>query len=313
MKYIFGPVPSRRLGMSLGVDIVPRKTCTFDCVYCQLGITPSKSVQRQSYVPKDEILDELQAALHNEAGRIDFITFSGSGEPTLNSQIGEIIHQIKTFTRIPVAVITNGSLLYREDVRQDLSEADLVMPSLDAIGDHAFAEINRPHEDLSTERIVEGLQKFVLEFKGKIWLEIFLVKGVNDDPEELEQLARLAQDLKVDKIHLNTVARPPAEDSAIAITAEEMRHILTMFDSRAEAIVDFDRLVKRDEHGENIENEIASLLRRRPCTVDDLSNSLGVHRNEIIKHVNRLAKNGSARRIKHGDKWYYERVTKDQE
>ena len=312
MKYIFGPVPSRRLGMSLGVDIVPFKTCTFDCVYCQLGITTSKSLQRQSYVLKDEVLDELQAALRSEANRVDFITFSGSGEPTLNSQLGEMIHQIKTFTRVPVAVITNGSLLHREDVRRDLSEADLVVPSLDAINDHVLAEINRPHEDLSTERIIEGLRKFTLEFTGKVWLEIVLVRGMNDDPEELKQLAQLAQDLKVDKIHLNTVARPPAEDFALAITAEEMRHILTMFDSRAEVIVDYDGLVERGEHGADAENAINALLRRRSLTVDDISNSLGIHRNEVIKHVNRLAKNGSARRIKHGDKWYYERASEEQ-
>jgi len=308
MKYIFGPVPSRRLGMSLGVDVVPLKTCTFDCVYCQLGTTPSKSMQRQSYVPKEAVLYELREALSNEAERVDFITFSGSGEPTLNSEIGEIIRQIKTFTDVPVAVITNGSLLHRDDVRADLSEADLVVPSLDAIKKDAFAAVNRPHDDLTTKSIIQGLRKFTQEFTGKIWLEIMLIKGINDDTEELKELANLVRELEVDRIHLNTVARPPAEDFALAITAEEMRNIVSLFDSRAEVIADFNKLVEREAHDEDMESEVVALLKRRACTVDDISNSLGIHQNEAIKYVNRLTKNGSSKRIKHGEKWYYERV-----
>ena len=310
MKYIFGPVPSRRLGISLGVDIVPLKTCTFDCVYCQLGVTVNKSTERQSYIPMAEALDELKAALDSQTHRVDFITFSGSGEPTLNSQIGEMIHQIKAFTPVPVAVITNGSLLYRDDVRADLREADLVVPSLDAIGDDVFAKVNRPHENLSPELLVEGLRKFTREFAGAIWLEIVFVRGINDSPEEVKRLANLARELKADKIHLNTVVRPPAEDFALAITGEEMQNILSVFDSRAEVIADFSKLVELEAHGKDVENQIAVLLKRRPCTVDDLSNSLGIHRNEVAKYINRLIKDGFARRIKYDDKWYYEQVTK---
>jgi len=306
VKYTFGPVPSRRLGMSLGVDIVPFKMCSFDCIYCQLGTTTDKSVQRQSYVPKEEVLDELREVLDNDADRIDFITFSGSGEPTLNSDIGEMIRQVKAFSQVPVAVLTNGSLLYRDDVRKDLSKADLVVPSLDAITEDTLAKINRAHESLTAKLIIEGLRKFTQEFKGKIWLEIMLVKDVNDDPEELKQTADLVRELDVDKIHLNTVARPPAEEFALAITAQEMERIVSMFDSRAEVIADFSKLVKHEVHGEDTENEILSLLKRRPCTVGDISSSLGIHRNEVIKFVNHLTTNGSVRRIKHGDKWYYE-------
>lgn len=308
MIYIFGPVPSRRLGMSLGVDIVPLKTCTFDCVYCQLGVTPGKSTDRQSYVPKEEVLAELREVLDSETGRVDFITFSGSGEPTLNSDIGEMIRQIKTFTRIPVAVLTNGSLLYRDDVRRDLSKADLVVPSLDAVTSATFREINRPDENVTIDLIIAGLKKFTQEFAGEIWLEIFIVKGINDDPEELKQMAELVQYLEVGKIHLNTVARPPAEEFVSAVTADEMRKIASMFDNRAEVIVDFDKLVEREARVADMENEVIALLRRRPCTVDDISNSLGIHTNEAIKYVDHLMKGGSVRRVKHGDKWYYEQV-----
>jgi wyosine [tRNA(Phe)-imidazoG37] synthetase (radical SAM superfamily) len=242
--------------------------------------------------------------------RIDFITFSGSGEPTLNSDIGDMIAQIKTFTRVPVAVLTNGSLLYRDDVRRDLSKADLVVPSLDAVTKDTFAKINRPHESLTIEMIIDGLRKFAQEFEGKIWLEIMLVKGVNDSPVELQQMADLVRELKVDKIQLNTVERPPTEEFALAISAEEMRNIASIFDSRAEVITDFDKSVAHEVHGEDIESEILSLLERRPCTVDDISDSLGTHRNEVIKYINHLTRSGAIRRLKHGDKWYYEEASR---
>ena len=136
-----------------------------------------------------------------------------------------------------------------------------------------------------------------------------IVKGINDDPEELRQMADLVRNLRLDRIHLNTVARPPAEDFALAVTADEMHDIVDMFDSRVEVIVDFDRLVVHEVHGEDMENQVLSLLRRRPCTLDDVSNSLGIHRNEVVKYVNHLTRNGSVRRVKHSDKWYYEQTS----
>jgi wyosine [tRNA(Phe)-imidazoG37] synthetase (radical SAM superfamily) len=257
-------------------------------------------------VPVEAVIHELREVLDREGARIDFVTFSGSGEPTLNCDIGGIISQIKAFSQVPVAVLTNGSLLHREDVRKDLSRADLVVPSLDAISGQAFSAVNRPHESLDAGTIVEGLKLFTQEFTGKIWLEIMIVKGVNDNPAELEQMANLVRGLKVDKIHLNTVARPPTEEFAHAVTAEEMSRIAKMFDSRAEIIADFDRIVAKELHTDDMENAILSLLKRRPCTVGDISNSLGIHRNEVIKFVNHLTKNGSIKRVKHADSWYYE-------
>jgi len=306
MKYTFGPVPSRRLGMSLGVDIVPFKTCSFDCVYCQLGATTDKSVQRQSFVPVKDVMNELREVLDREGERIDFVTFSGSGEPTLNSDIGEMINQTKAFSNVPVAVLTNGSLLYREDVREDLSRADLVVPSLDAITEQAFSAVNRPHESLNAGMLVEGIKAFTQDFAGEIWLEIMIVKGVNDDLADLKQTADLVRDLKLEKIHLNTVARPPTEDFAQAVTAEEMSRIAGIFDSRVEIIADFSKHVAKELRTEDTESAILSLLMRRPCTVSDISNSLGIHRNEVVKFVDHLTKDGSIKRVQHGDAWYYE-------
>jgi len=309
MKYIFGPVPSRRLGMSLGTDIISFKTCTLDCIYCQLGVTTVKTLERQSFVPKDEVLNELKDFLSGQNRHIDFITLSGSGEPTLSSDIGDIIHQIKSFTNIPVAVLTNGSLLFRDDVRQDLMEADMVAPSLDSITDESFQKVNRPCKGLTEELIIEGLIRFSHEFKGKIWLEIMIMKGINDSLEELKKIAALTHTLRLDKIHLNTVVRPPAEKFAQAVTAEEMKEIITLFDERAEIIAEIDKPVVDTLQHKNMEGEILSLLKRRPCTIEDISNSLGIHRNEAIKYVEKLMISGSIGRVKQGEKWFYEKMS----
>ena len=314
MKYIFGPVPSRRLGVSLGVDVVPLKTCTFDCVYCQLGVTKNKTIDRQAFVSKANVINELKEALDVEANRIDFVTFSGSGEPTLNSEIGEMIEQIKTFTNVPIAVLTNGSLLYRDDVRKDLCKADLVVPSLDAITEDILLRVNRPHKSLKLDMIIEGLKTFSQEFQGKIWLEIMLIKNINDDINELKHLANLIQGIKLNKIHLNTVVRPPAEEFALSITREEMINIANLFDERVEIIADFDKIVEHKIHasGELTKDQIVSLLKRRPCTVDDIATSLGIHINEVIKYVNHLIENGLIRQLRSDNKWYYE-ISKQKE
>lgn len=307
MKYIFGPVPSRRLGMSLGVDIIPFKTCTLDCIYCQLGVTTKKVIERENFVPQDEVLAELKQALNQDSKRVDFITFSGSGEPTLNSQLGEMIENTKTFTDVPIAVITNGSLLYRDDVRNDLIKADLVVPSLDAMTDETLRKVNRHNECLTAKLIIDGLRNFTQEYKGKIWLEIMLAKGINDDLDELKEMAEFIRSLKLDKIHLNTVIRPPAEDFAQPITPEEMQKIASLFDDRAEIIADFDKIVKTKEleSSEILEAQILSLVNRRPCTLDDISTSTGLHHNEIVKHLDHLLQKGLIKQTRRDNKIYW--------
>jgi wyosine [tRNA(Phe)-imidazoG37] synthetase (radical SAM superfamily) len=307
MKYIFGPVPSRRLGMSLGVDIIPFKTCTLDCIYCQLGVTTKKVIERENFVPQDEVLAELKQVLNQDSKRVDFITFSGSGEPTLNSQLGEMIANTKTFTDVPIAVITNGSLLYRDDVRNDLIKADLVVPSLDAMNDKTIRKVNRHNEYLTAKLIIDGLRDFTQEYKGKIWLEIMLVKGVNDDFDEIKEMAEFIRSLKLDKIHLNTVIRPPAEDFAQPITSEEIQKIASLFDDRAEIIADFDKIVKTKEleSSEILEAQILSLVNRRPCTLDDISTSTGLHHNEIVKHLDHLLQKGLIKQTRRDNKIYW--------
>ena len=212
MKYVFGPVPSRRLGQSLGIDTIPLKTCNWNCVYCQLGRTKPLVNERLDYYPPQDILDEVQQALDNhERGEIDWVTFVGSGEPTLHASIGKLIRQVKSMTDIPVAVITNGALLYQESVRKELTAADAVLPTLDAGTPRLYRQINRPHPEITFERLLGGLVAFRRQYKGKLWVEVMLVQGLNDTEDALRDIAGALQQIEPDEIHINLPTRPPVE------------------------------------------------------------------------------------------------------
>ena len=245
-KYIFGPVPSRRLGRSLGVDLVPYKTCTFDCIYCDLGRTTRKTLSRQSYVSPKEIQGELELCLPVLEKRPDYVTLSGSGEPTLNTSIGEIIQRIKEITSTPVAVLTNSSLLSLDEVRRNLSEADVVLPSLDAITPALFEYINRPHASLSIEGIISGLIQFRKQYRGQMWLEILFCRGVNDGKEEIEKFKGVIKKIQPDRVELNTSVRPPAEDFAFPLTLPQLGEIRERLGEKAEIISEFAAPLERN-------------------------------------------------------------------
>lgn len=302
--HIYGPVPSRRLGFSLGVDIIPFKTCSLNCIYCQLGPTLQKTTKREECVPSSRILPEIKRVLHS-GQRIDYITFSGSGEPTLNSVIGKIIRKIKKVTSLPVAVLTNSTLLTRKRVREALLAADLVVPSLDAATQEVFLKINRPHPSLKIKEIIEGLRKFRQEFKGYLWLEVMLVKGVNDSPAHIRKLKEAIAKINPDKIQLNTVIRPPAEKFARPLTHKEMKRIRETLGKKCEIIAPFEKK-EQPAVSENIRSSIHSLLQRRPATLSDIASSLGKHKNEIIKHLNVLLEEGKVKAVVHRGKRYYE-------
>ncbi len=212
MKYVFGPVPSRRLGQSLGIDTIPLKTCNWNCVYCQLGRTLPLTNERKEYYPKEEIFREVLTALESlEEDQPDWITFVGSGEPTLHSGIGWLIGQVKKNTPFPVAVISNGATLYLPEVRKALLDADAVLPSLDAGTPELYKKINRPHGEVTFQRLVEGLSKFSREFSGQLWVEVMLVKDLNDTEDALRDLAQVIEKVNPDQVHLVQPTRPPAE------------------------------------------------------------------------------------------------------
>lgn len=246
MKYIFGPVPSRRLGLSLGVDIIPIKTCTLDCIYCQVGKTTCKTIERKEYVSPEKVLAELKEVLQI-GKKIDYITLSGNGEPTLNSKLGEIIKGIKKLTALPVAVITNGTLLTDKNVREELLSADLVMPSLDAATQEIFEKIDRPHPLLKIENVIEGLMEFKKIYSGKFWLEIMLVKGINDNQNELNALKKAVKKIEPDRIQLNTPVRPTCEKELQILSAKELLAIKEFFGNKCEILVQLDKK-KHEDH-----------------------------------------------------------------
>ncbi|MDM7987749.1 MAG: radical SAM protein [Smithella sp.] len=287
-KYIYGPVPSRRLGRSLGVDLVPFKTCTYDCIYCQLGQTTNKTIQRRDYVAIDDVMKELKDKL--DSGMIcDYISLAGSGEPTLHSGIGDLIEKIKTMTNIPVAVITNGSLLYLPEVREALMCADLVLPSLDVGDEQLFQYVNRPHSDLSLDQMVKGLTDFSKIFTGQIWLEVLLLGGVTGIQSEVEKIASIVKFIHPAKVQLNTVYRPPAEETAFPLTVEQLIALKSIFSAEVD-IIDRSKQIETPipEQPTVTDGDIIALLARRPCTIVDIASGLGMHVNEVMKRMEKL-------------------------
>jgi len=304
-QYLYGPVPSRRLGRSLGIDLVPHKICTYDCIYCQIGKTTEKTLVRKEYVPAGEILEEVKAFLLEGDSPFDHFSLAGSGEPTLHSEIYSIIEGIKSLSSIPVAVITNGSLLYQEEVRRDLLLADIVLPSLDAVSPEVFRRINRPQRGISVEKVIEGMVEFRKVYKGQIWLEILFCRGVNDGSDELQKMREAVDRIQPDRIHLNTVVRPPFEHWAIPLGQSEMEEIRAFFGEKASIISEFDRHpLAVDESG--LAEGILRILRRRPLSLKDLSKGMGIPQDELEKHIATLVKDGKIRPRVFGDSFYYE-------
>ncbi len=304
-KYVFGPVPSRRLGRSLGVDLVPYKTCTFDCIYCDLGRTTHRTISRKPYVPAHELERELKIYLSTSDKKPDFITLSGSGEPTLNSNIEEIIRKIKEITSIPVAVLTNGSLLSLDEVQRALSQADVILPSLDAVTPILFEHINRPHPSLEIEEIIRGLIQFRKRSRGQIWLEILFCRGLNDDKSEIEKLKDAIERIQPDRVQLNTPVRPPAEEFAFPLTPNQLEEIRKKLGYKAEIISEF--VAPPGTELDSVKDtEILNLIRRRPCTKEDISKALGLRIDEVVKHLAFLTRTGAIRYRMYQHRCYYE-------
>jgi len=307
-NYIFGPVPSRRLGRSLGVDLVPFKTCTYDCIYCQLGQTTNKTLVRKEWVPANTVIEQTRDAVSTTEP--DFITLSGSGEPTLNSSFGRIITEIKSFTDIPVALLTNGSLLWQEDVRDAAALADLVIPSLDAGSEDCFRKVNRPCEGLSFEQMIDGLMSFRSRYDGEVWLEVFLLAGLNATESEIPEMIRLAERMNFNRIQLNTVSRPACESYAFPVPENQLLRYSARFGPNAEIIADYSNVHEREQFKATGE-QVLDLLRHRPCTVEGISDGLAIHRNEAVKYIEDLLSKGKISMTEHNGLKYYSAATPD--
>jgi len=304
VKYVFGPVPSRRLGNSLGVDLATFKACTFDCVYCQLGRTTEQTMERRRFVPPDEVLAEARAVLASGVAA-DYVTLSGSGEPTLSLDLGTVVRALKELTTVPVAVLTNGSLLWREDVRADLAEADLVVPSLDAARQATFERVNRPLR-LDAAVVARGIRDFTLGYGGRVWLEVMVVADANDSAEEAEAIVGALEGARIDKVQLNTVVRAPAEEWAMPAAGERLDAMAKVLEALAP--VELIGRYAREGHASarsDAAEAILATLARRPCGAAELAASLGLVPALVVKQVEALEREGRVERIAVGGQAQY--------
>jgi len=296
-SYVYGPVPSRRLGQSLGVDPIPFKTCNYNCVYCQLGRTRPLICERGDYFPADEIIEQVRKALTaHRPGEIGYVTLVGQGEPTLCASLGNIIRGIADMTDIPIAVITNGALLACAQVRAELSAADVVMPSLDAGDQPTFRKVNRPCPRLRIDEIIEGMTSFQRAFSGQLWIEVMLVKGLNDSDESLWSLHKALATIQPDHIQINLPVRPPAEPWVKIPDEEVVRRAAEILGEAAEVVTPYMGQFDLDQDRDLI-NAVLAIIRRHPMREVRLIETLARYAPQRVRDtLIDLEKSGQARR-----------------
>lgn len=302
MPYVFGPVPSRRLGLSLGIDLIPHKTCTYDCLYCQVGKTTMKAIETEPLTPVQEVIEELGQRL--EKITPDVITLSGSGEPTLHSQIDQVIDLIKGITDIKIALLTNGSLFWKEEVRNRVLGAHIIMPTLSTAFEETFRIIHRPHSKLSLSMIIEGLMSLRRDYPGSFFLEVVLLAGFNDSDNEIEGLKRVLDQISPDKIQLNTVVRPPADSRAIPLDRKRLEGIKSFLGVKAEIVAYAPFEEKEGEYDSPAKN-VLEMIKRRPVRDIDIANVLNMRLEEVEGLIKGLLLKGLIRKHEHsGDVFY---------
>jgi wyosine [tRNA(Phe)-imidazoG37] synthetase (radical SAM superfamily) len=299
--YLFGPVQSRRLGRSLGVDVIPLKTCSLNCVFCQLGPTPKPVTERGEFVPFEAVCAEIRQWLAG-GGQADWITFAGSGEPTLYSRLGELIDFIKTHTDIPVIILSNGTLLHRPDVRAESVRADAFKTSLSAWDEASFQRINRPASGCTFKQLLAGERAFRNEFSGPLWLEVFLMEGINADPVQVQRIAELAESIHPDRIHLNTAVRPPADASVKPVLPAKLETLCDLFTPRAEGVA---HIAGTSAARPFTTATLVDLIRRHPATAAQLAATFGAERAAVEAALGRCVETGTLQtEDRGGETWY---------
>lgn len=301
-KHLFGPVPSRRFGRSLGVDLIPPKTCSTDCLFCQVGNTTCLTVERREYVPMDDVLRELGEWLDRGDGA-DFVTLAGSGEPTLHARFGEVPRFIRARSAIQTLLLSNGTLFWQSDVREQAQPFHVVKTSLSAWDQTSFELVNRPCPGLRFEEIVAGQAAFREQYRGRLLIEVFIVPGLNAAPRDVRRIAEHVRRIAPDGVQLNTAVRPPAERSVKPLSRERLEELALLFEPKAEVIAEFTRAV---ETATGIDEEdILAMLDRRPCTAAQIAAAFGLHVNEVSKLTGHLTRTGRARLERRGNDDYF--------
>ncbi len=297
MKYVFGPVPSRRLGRSLGIDPIPMKQCNWNCVYCQLGSSSTLTNERRDYFPPEEIITEVQTVLASYGpDQIDWLTFVGSGEPTLHASLGWMIGEVKSFAGIPIAIITNGSLLYLPEVRRDLLAADAVLPTLDAGSERLYQRIARPARELTFAKLVDGMIAFRREFTGQLWIEVMLIRGLNDSTAALSDLAEVISRIQPDQVHINLPVRPPAV-AAIEVPDDESVARASAILGNVAQVVHPANVVVDLGASQDLAAAILGLVERHPMTSEELTSALNHEAAGIADALNDLQASGSIQQV----------------
>lgn len=293
-RHLFGPVMSRRLGRSLGVDMVPFKTCNCNCVYCECGAATPVAHSRQSFIPPSELTDELQHFLSAQP-ELDYVTFAGSGEPTLNVDLGKMVRYVKEyFPRYPTALLTNGTLFHLDKVREDVMPFDLVLPSLDAASADVFHRINRPYDTLDVQTVIDGLIAFSERFNGQMWIEVFIVPGINDTTEELSRLKEVLASIRPTRVQLNSLDRPGACDWVAVPDPGALGTIADFLQPLPVEIISRHGLAtaKPLANPENLDGTILHQLRRRPATIEEIAVMCSTTINELQTVIEHLVKQG---------------------
>ena len=309
MKYVYGPVPSRRLGNSLGIDPIPSKTCNFQCIYCQLGKTTNFTNERKDFYPKEAIIKEMEKSINLNKGKFEYITFVGSGEPTLCKSLGKLILKAKELSKKPICVITNGSLLYHEDVKDELMFSDVVLPTLDAGDERLFIKINRPHPSIKFEKLIQGYIDFRKEFNGKFWIEIMLMKGINDSKEELLKIKNKLDLIKPDRIDINVPIRPPTE-SWVQIPDKNVISILNDVFGEYNNI-NFPERGKFNVFSSNFEIELKNLLERHPMRqvqIFETFSSKKFNEQELLLQLNTLASQNKIKKVIYNNQTFWKLI-----
>ncbi len=305
MSVIFGPVPSRRLGRSLGIDIVPLKCCSFDCVYCEVGKTTCHTFKRAPYVKKEVVKEEFEKFLKTGVP-YDTITFSGSGEPTLNSDLGDIVKYLKDVQDKKIALLTNSSLLDDENLINEIKDIDLILPSLDAVSEDIVKRLNRPAQEIDMNKIVEGLYKLKKVMTGQMFLEVLIVPGYNDTEEEWKKLKEAIDYINPDWVDINTVVRPSRTMHVEGASYEVLKKFKDLIGEKGRIIAPFKVKGNEKVNEENLEERLRKTLEIRPCNIKELSSSLSVDEKELSMILKEWIINGIASsEIMNGEEFFY--------